>query len=326
MAVGIIAEYNPFHNGHIKQINWVKEHFPGEKIVVVMSDKFSQRGELTVVPFSIRKKYAKKYGVNKVIKLKFEETVQAAHIFAYNAVMKLYKAKVDKIVFGSESNNPDSMLYCAKVMKEKHNEFSFALLQKMKKSGLSYPKAVSEVMKELVGESFEMPNDILGFEYIKVIVYNNLPIKIYTLRREVGYHSDKVVDEFASASYLRKLIYQGQDIRAYSPMTFKKVPRTTASLYWKFQKIMNHTSLKKIKRIPLISEGIENLLKKNITYPTYESFVEACTSKRYTASRIQRIIAWILNRKWKKTSNRKVKKIIKIHKKEETQNIESKSR
>ncbi|UUD34948.1 nucleotidyltransferase [Mycoplasmopsis caviae] len=317
MAVGIIAEYNPFHNGHIKQLNWVKEHFPGEKIIVVMSDKYSQRGELIVAPFGQRKKIAKKYGVDKVLKLKFEEGVQAAHIFAYNAVMKLYRAKVDKIVFGSESNDPDSMLYCAKIMKEKHSEFSHLLMQKMKKSGLSYPRAVSEVMNELVGESYQLPNDILGFEYIKVIVDNNLPIKVHTLRREVGFHSEEVVDEFASASYLRKLIYQGQDISTFSPMRFKKTPATISSLYWKFQKIMNKVPLKKIKRVPLVSEGIENLLKKNIVHPTYESFIEACTSKRYTASRIQRIVAWILNKKWKKQSNRKLLQIIKHHKKEE---------
>ncbi|MDK2819335.1 MAG: nucleotidyltransferase family protein, partial [Mycoplasmataceae bacterium] len=105
MSVGIIAEYNPFHNGHIYQINYIKKNFPGEKIIVVMSGDYVQRGELAIAPFEIRKETALKFGIDEVIELPFEFVNQAAHIFAQNAVAILEERKISKLIFGSETNN-----------------------------------------------------------------------------------------------------------------------------------------------------------------------------------------------------------------------------
>lgn len=296
MSVGIVVEYNPFHNGHIRQINWIKNNFPNEKIIVVMSDKYTQRGELAVASFSKRAKIAKKYGVDKVLKLSFEETVQAAHIFAHNAIMKLYKkGKIDKLVFGSETNNVDLMITIAKGIKEKEKEF-FELVKKYQKSEkISFPKASAMAINSLFGHNFTMPNDILAFEYIKIIVNNNLPIVPYAIERNIHYHSDETNDIYASASLLRKMIYANEDISYYSPMIFKKMPKQTADLYSLFQKkvIKNKD---KIKNIPVVSEGLENLIVKWVNEPSYNLFIENCTSKRYTSSRIKRIIAWVLEK------------------------------
>lgn len=307
MAVGIVVEYNPFHNGHIKQIEWVKENFPGEKIIVVMSDKFTQRGDLAVASFKERSKIAKKYGVDKVLKLSFEETCQAAHIFAYNAIMKLYtKGKIDKLVFGSETNDPSTMINIATILKNNEAKYYELIRQKQKQNKISFPKAAAEALKDLTGSSYEMPNDILGLEYVKVIINNNLPIKIFTLKRNVDFHSDVAQGEYASASFLRNKIYQGEDISQYSPMIFKKTPKNISDYYIKFQKKVLLLGKEKIKPIPVVSEGLEDLLFKHINMPTYECFVDACTSKRYTSSRIKRIMAWVLN--YKNTTIKKITK------------------
>ncbi|QSB07641.1 nucleotidyltransferase [Mycoplasma tauri] len=294
MPVGIIAEYNPFHNGHIKQLNWIKEKFPNEKIIVIMTNKVTQRGELAVSSFRLRKKIAKKYGVSKVIKLSFEESTQAAHIFANNAILKLYKkGKIDKLVFGSESNNVENMINIAKILVNNEKSYFAKVREFQKRDKISYPKASALAIKELSGTNFEMPNDILGFEYIKAIVRHNLPIKPYSIKRNVDFHSLETNENYASATLLRKLIYSGKSILNYSPLTFKKIPKQMGDFYHKLQKkIIKYKD--KIKKIPVVSEGIENLLAKNIHMPTYDLFIESCTSKRYTKSRIKRILAWIL--------------------------------
>lgn len=298
MAIGIVAEYNPFHNGHIRQINWIKEKFPNEKIIVVMSDKFTQRGDLSIASFNERAKIAKKYGVSKVLKLSFEDTCQAAHIFAHNAIMKLYtKGKIDKLVFGSESDDADNMFNLANFLRDHQEEFYTKTRSVQKNTKVSFPKACSIVLKEMTGQNFEMPNDILGFEYVKVIVNHNLPIKVYTIKRNINFHSMEPNNEFASASLLRKMIFNAEDISKYSPMVFKKTPKNIVDYYLNFQKKVLLLGKEKLKLIPVISEGLENLIFKNINIPTYDAFIDACTSKRYTSSRIKRIIAWVLKKK-----------------------------
>ncbi|VEU60717.1 Protein of uncharacterised function (DUF795) [Mycoplasmopsis bovigenitalium] len=297
MAIGIVAEYNPFHNGHIRQLNWIKENFPNEKIIVVMTDKFSQRGELTITSFAKRKAIAKKYGVNKVLKLNFEQGVQAAHIFAQNAIKKLYKAGVDKIVFGSESNDIEQMIFIAKTLKKNQQNFDQIIRKYIRKEKLAYPKAFSCALQELTGKNFTMPNDILGFEYIKTIIFNDYNITPYSLERNIAFHSETTIDNYASASLLRNKLRNNESISQFSPMKIKH-PRFIDKYYKKFIKILTNTNINKLKKVKLVSEGIENLLLKNANQPDYNSFVNACVSKRYTASRIKRIIAWILCKKW----------------------------
>ncbi|WP_029512589.1 nucleotidyltransferase [Mycoplasmopsis iners] len=297
--IGIVVEYNPFHNGHIRQLAWIKKEFPNEKIVIVMSDKFSQRGELIVAPFKQRKKIAKKYGVNKVLKLSLQEGVQAAHIFAKNAINKLYKYGINKLVFGSESNNPEQMIKLAQFLNNNQTNFDEKIRYNIKQAKLAYPKAYQMALENLSGQSFIKPNDILGFEYTKVIVNNNWPIKIFTLARNVDFHSQETNQNYASASLLRNMLLNNQDITYFSPMKIKKMPNME-KFYSKFKKIMSTSPLTKIKKIPLVSEGIENLFLKHLNCRTYNEFIENCTSKRYTASRIKRIMAWIVTKQWKK--------------------------
>ncbi|VEU78322.1 nucleotidyltransferase [Mycoplasmopsis columbinasalis] len=299
MAVGIVVEYNPFHNGHIRQLNWIKSNFPNEKIIVVMSEKYSQRGEIIVVPYKVRVKFAKKYGVDQVLPLTFEETVQAAHIFAKNAIQKLYAAGVDKLVFGSESNDVTKMKQLAANIITHKATLDTKIKHYIKAEKLGYPKAYALATKDIFGEAFEQPNDILGMEYIKYILENNLPIDIFTIKRNVEFHSLETTEHYASATFLRALIKQKGDLSPFSPLPNKFRDRTD-KFYRQFQKILTKTPIAKLQTIPLVSEGIENLLLKNVQIATYDKFVDTCTSKRYTRSKIKRIMAWIVEKKWAK--------------------------
>ena len=293
MPIGIIAEYNPFHNGHIYQIKKAKQKWPNEPIFVFMSGKYVQRGEIAIASFRKRKKAALKNGVNKVFKLPFECSTQAAHIFASKAVFLVNKKKVDKLFFGSETGSASKLLEIAKTIYQNEKEYN-KILKSFLKQGLSFPKSSNETLKKLMNKDVSLPNDILGLEYCKTIVQNNYPITPFALKREVPFHSDKVVKNIASATYIRKLILKNQDVSKYTPMTFNKKVKTIESKYFKFQKIVKKMSPFQLSSIKLVSEGMENLFKKNINCSTYEDFVDKCTSKRYTSSRIKRTMLYVL--------------------------------
>lgn len=293
VSVGIIAEYNPFHNGHIRQINYIKNNFPGEEIIVVMSGNYVQRGELAVASFEERKNIALKYGVNKVIEIPQKFVVQAAHIFAHEAVKLLNQQRVSKIVFGSETDDIKLFYEIANTIKDNLDSYNLNLKLNLK-NGNSFPKAVALTLEHLCGKSFTMPNDILGIEYVKAIVNNNYNIKAISIKRTIGFHSEMVKGNLTSATNLRKMIFQRQDISKYSPMIFKDIPKRIEDEYGLFQNIMKEKSLSEISKINLVSEGMENLFFKHIDEPDYDSFVSKVNSKRYTSSRIKRVILQIL--------------------------------
>lgn len=293
MSIGIIAEYNPFHNGHIYQLAEAKKRFPNENIIIIMSEKYVQRGEIAIASFEERKMMALKYGANKVVPLPFEFSTQAAHIFADGAVKIAYKEGVTKLFFGSESNDPQRLMLVAKAIKNNLDTYN-KTLKDFLKLGYSFPKAAAQALIKIVGHAIEMPNDILGLEYCKTIIDNNLPIEVFTLSRTVGFHSEVPNQEFASASYIREQIKLGKDVSKYTPMVFDKKIKTIEDHYPEFQKIVRDTPATELTKIALISEGMENLFKKNIDAPSYGAFVERTNSRRYTSSRIKRVMLHVL--------------------------------
>ncbi|WP_322941882.1 nucleotidyltransferase [Mycoplasmopsis canis] len=285
--IGIIVEYNPFHNGHIYQLKWIKNKFPDSKIIIAMSHKFSQRGEYICVSWWKRKQIAKKYGVSKFIKLKEHISTQAAHIFANEAVSLLNKAKIDYLVFGSETEDISVFIKVAKLLKENKTEYDILVKKYLKMGGNSFPKASALALSELTNENFDKPNDILGIEYVKSIINNDFKIQPVCLKRTIEFHSENTLNEFASASKIRQMIKEKQDISKYTPLKIKKI-KLIEDTYPKFQKFISKTPANKIAQYKLIDEGMENLFKKHINQPTYHDFIEACISKRYTRNRIKR--------------------------------------
>lgn len=293
MAVGIIAEYNPFHNGHIYQLKEAQKRFPGEEIIVILSEKYVQRGEIAVASFEERKKMALEYGATKVVPLPFEYSTQAAHIFASGAVKIANDNGVDKLFFGSESDDPKTLMLIANTIYKREDEYNKILKTKLKE-GLSFPKANALTLEELIGQSIVMPNDILGLEYCKSIVLNKYNIATHTLKRTVGFHSDEINNSFASATKLREMIYKGESIEKYSPMKITLPIERIEDYYGEFQKKVRESTPEELREITLISEGMENLFKKHIEMPTYNEFVNATNSKRYTSSRIKRVMLYVL--------------------------------
>lgn len=294
IRIGIIAEYNPFHNGHIYQINEIKKRWPNSKIIVSMSGKYVQRGQLAITTFEQRKKIALENGVDEVYELPFEYATQAAHIFAEGAIKQLNKHKIDLLVFGSETNQIDDFYLIAKAIKD-NEKYYYELIRSKMKEGISFPKANQLVLEKLINKSFSLPNDILGLEYVKAIVNNNFQIEAHCIKRVVDFNSDKIIDNITSATNIRKMIFaQDNSYKKYTPMIFESIPDKIENYYKDFQKIVVNSSNEELKQIKLISEGMENLFKKHIDAKTYEDFVNRTNSKRYTSSRIQRAMLYVL--------------------------------
>lgn len=294
LRIGIIAEYNPFHNGHIYQINEIKKRWPQSQIIVILSGKYVQRGELAIAPFEVRKNIALQNNVDEVYELPFEFATQAAHIFAQGAIKELSKHNIDYLVFGSETNDIDNFYLVAKTIKD-NNDLYYQKIKKAMKTGISFPKANQIVLEELIGKSFTLPNDILGLEYVKAIVNNNYSIKAFCIKRTNDFHSMIPSNNIASATYIRKLIFDNNlEYKQFTPMIFDKVPDRIENYYSNFQDIVKNTPNEELKKIKLISEGMENLFKKHIDASSYDEFVNRVNSKRYTSSRIKRAMLYIL--------------------------------
>ncbi|CAM9098449.1 nucleotidyltransferase [Mycoplasma marinum] len=295
MSIAIIAEYNPFHNGHIYQIKEAKKRWPNERIIIIMSGKYVQRGELAVASFEKRANIAKQYGADDVIELPFKFATQAAHIFARGAVHTAVNNGATKLFFGSESNNVDNLKLIANTI---HNNKSIynKTLKKYLKQGFSFPKSAAESLSELSGQNITLPNDILGLEYIKTIVEDKLEIEPHSLKRTIAFHSDESKEKFASASFIRKEIFAGNDVSQWTPMIFDKLPERIEEHYPTFQNIINKSTPEELRKCPLISEGMENLFKKHIDAKTFEEFVDRTNSRRYTSSRIKRVMLYLLLR------------------------------
>ncbi|WP_173402251.1 nucleotidyltransferase [Metamycoplasma canadense] len=298
LKIGLIAEFNPFHNGHIFLLNKIKEKYPNSKIIVALSSNYTQRGEIALVPFTKRKKICKKFGVNKVIKLDFETSTQAAHIFAKGSIEKLKKLKIDLLFFGTtDTDDINKYINATKTISKNIDLYN----QKVKyflKQGRSFIYSCYEALKDFISEE-NIPQDILGFEYTKYIINNNLNIKLDCIKRSIAHSNTETNGVYASGTKLRSMIKENKDISLFSPLKIKKFKKIE-NTYLKFKKIVKKMSTTKLSKIALMSEGMENLFKKNIEAKSYDEFIQLCTSKRYTSSRIKRVYLYVLKKKYKK--------------------------
>ena len=165
-SVGIICEYNPFHNGHLYHLQKVKEMFPNLPIVLILAGNFTQRGIPSILDKWDKTEIALHYGIDLVIELPFSFATQSADIFAYGAIRLLSLLQVDYLVFGSESNNIEQLTKLLPIVNSaKYQE----LVRIYQKQGNNYPTSLNLALKELAGFSLTTPNDLLGFSYIKEI-------------------------------------------------------------------------------------------------------------------------------------------------------------
>ena len=292
-AVGIIAEYNPFHNGHLYHLNKVKELYPNHTIVLIMSGNFTQRGDVSIIDKWKKTEIAKKLGIDLIIELPFPFATQSADYFSYGAITLLEHLQVERVIFGSESNNVEDLEAIAS--SQLNNDDFDKLVKIYSKFGHNYPTSLSLALKDLTGKIITTPNDLLGISYIKTIKENNYKIIPETIQRTSSYH-DEDLTEHSSATAIRKALKENKNVTNY-------IPETTKEYLTNLHFIEDYFPLLKYKIITekdlsiyqTVDEGIDQLIKKEILNSTsYEDLVTKLKSKRYTYNKITRMLLHIL--------------------------------
>ena len=199
--IGLIAEYNPFHNGHLYQINKIKEKYPDSILIVVVSSSFTQRGDVSILDKWTKTQIALDNGIDIVVELPYVYATQSSDIFANGAVTILNKLGIDTLVFGTESDNIDTIASIAEL--QLNNQEYDNLVKKYLKEGLNYPTATNKAVMKLSGIKIDTPNDLLALSYIKEVKKLNKDINIINIKRTNSYHSFSVEDNIASATAIR---------------------------------------------------------------------------------------------------------------------------
>ncbi len=293
-SVGIIAEYNPFHNGHLYHINKIKEKYPNDTIILIMSGNFTQRGDTSIIDKWKKTNIALKAGVDLIIELPYPFATQSADYFSYGAITLLEKLKVEKFVFGSESDNLED-IKCIASEQLSNPEFD-NLVKIYSKLGKNYPTALSLALQDLTGKTIKEPNDLLAISYIKTIIKNNYKIEPIPIKRTNNYHNKDLETSISSATAIRNAIKEKIDIK-------NQVPNYVLPYLTNFHFIEDYFPLLKYKIITendlsiyhTVDEGLDKVLKKEIiSAKTYQEFIEKIKSKRYTYNKISRMLIHIL--------------------------------
>ena len=294
-----IAEYNPFHLGHLKHVEYIKTVLNAEKVVVIMSGNFTQRGEPAVLDKFTRAKHAILAGADLVIELPTVFATANAEVFATGAINIINSLGIfDGICFGVESGTKDEYIALAKELSDESKEYKKALKEKLD-GGISLAKAKFEALKslgkkELNPDLINSPNNVLALEYVKALIKSKSNIEIFPMLRD-GDHNDKTLKKkVTSATSIRETLklsgkrklkknlppFVYKDLKDY-PYAFDKL--TVASAI--------SSSAEELKKIADCSEGLENRIKAfSKDNHTIESLVDKVSTKRYTATRIRRIL------------------------------------
>ncbi len=279
--VGTIVEYNPLHTGHIYAIEEIKKQSQADVLVAVISGNFTMRGDLSLFDKFEKTRQALRAGIDLVIELPFVCAVQNADFFANNAIQLLHLAHVSEVWIGSEANNPS--LYDAYYQKWLEPE-SQKKIKELIALGKSYKEATASIIQL-------SSNDILGFSYYKAIQKNNLPISLHTIKR-IGSFDSLKAEQFASAYAIRSdLSLMNTYCPPYVQSKFIR-DKTLLFPFLKYQ-IMN-SSINDLRNIGFVEEGLEHKVKEIFAFASIDAFVEYLSTKRYTKSRIQRMLAYIL--------------------------------
>ena len=295
--IGIVCEFNPFHCGHKHLIDTVKKD--GDTLVCVMSGNFVQRGEPAIFPKEIRVAAALKNGADIVLELPFIYATASAEFFCENAVRILENFGCDTLAFGSECGDISTLKKAAEIIA--NPDFDGKIKSYLEK-GVSYPTAREMAVRNFSdGTCISLPNDILAVEYIKAINKNGYKIKPVTVKREgAGYNSLDDKESFASATLLRKMICESNDISRFIPENTRDIYKRAADDGRVIDKNKYELAALSLLRSKIdciddntayMSEGLENRVKSAIsTETTLDGIFDAAKTKRYTHSRIRRAV------------------------------------
>lgn len=290
--IGIICEYNPFHYGHKYHINEIKKMYPDSIIILVMSGPFTQRGDASIINKWDKARIALDNNVDLVIELPFVFATQGADIFSHGAIEILKYLKVDKLVFGSESNNIRELKDLA--MSALNNKAYDILVKDYLSKGVNYPTALSKALSDLNGTIINTPNDLLGLCYIKEIIKQKANIEPISIKRTNDYHDKELKDFITSATSIREGIKNKQSIVKYLPNNvIEYINNVFIDDY--FDLIKYKILTEDISNIQTVDEGIENRIKKYIYVSnSLEELINNVKTKRYTYNKLKRMFLHIL--------------------------------
>ena len=274
-TIGIISEYNPFHKGHLHHINEIKKENP-DLIIGVISSSLTMRGDLSIINKFIKTKEALDAGIDIVIELPLAYAMQRADIFANNTVSILNLCNVNEIIIGSEENNIG--LYEDIYL---NNECNIDKTKSLKENSISLSNLDS--------------NDTLGYFYYKTIKDNKFDIQLKTIKRIGGAYKDKSLDDnIASASAIRANI---DSFEKYVPPFVscdKDYILDENKLFPLLKYKILSSTLSELNKIFFVDEGIEYKLKDIKDYDNLDDFISYLSNKKYTKTRMKRMLMYIL--------------------------------
>lgn len=310
---GIVAEYNPFHNGHFYQVSQTKSQTNCDALVAVISGNFSQRGESTITDKYTRTKMALLNGIDLVLELPVPVATASAERFAQGAISIFEQSQIVTLLsFGSECGNISLLNHIATTIVEQQNAIDL-LIKPYLKQGLSYPKAREQALFELVStaitsdtdqllDALKSPNNILGIEYLKALTQSHSSIKPFTIKRKgSNYHDSNITGNIASATAIRQAIYTDSvhhldsmptsASNLLNPHILPSMEKLSTFLHFKLM-FSNIEELYATWDIP--ADLIRTFTKHIQDYPSYHELVKRATSKTYTKATVQRSLLRLL--------------------------------
>lgn len=293
-AVGMVVEYNPFHNGHRYHLQQAKKISGADVTVAVMSGNFTQRGEPTIVDKWSRARTAVMNGVDLVIELPVFYAVQPAHRFAGGALSLLNALGVDSIVFGSEHPEWD-FAHLVKA-EEAFNQESF------NKYNATYATQFNQQLKEQTGVTLIDPNDILAFAYTKAKINQGYHFELLPIKRQgSNYHDQQIKGKIASASAIRQAISEKGDYRQAVPQvmgdilaTINNIPSWT-ELYPLLRNQLIQAPISTLQSTYLMAEGLEYRMKEAAQRSLdFNSFMKFTKTKRYMYAHLLRVCLYTI--------------------------------
>lgn len=307
-AVGLVTEYNPFHNGHLHHLRESLRVTGAEASVAVMSGHFLQRGEPAMVNKWVRTEMALAAGVDLVFELPFAFACNSAPHFAMGAVQSLNAlGVVDSLCFGSEAGELAQLDRVASVLIERQGELERLTAGRLR-DGVSYPAARSSVvagfLPDLPPDILASPNNILGIEYLKALRSSGSQLVPYTIKRlGAGYHDTDVTTRVASATGIRKMIAEGQDVDFWLPEPCRQILNEALQggrhldAGRLFVALQSHLlqEPEMFRDVYLVDDGIDRRISlAALQAGSFADLVAEVKSRQWTQTRIQRIMMYLL--------------------------------
>ncbi len=313
MVLGIIAEYNPFHNGHLYHLLKSKELTKDDYCITIIGGNFTQRGEASLIDKWTKAEMALANGADLVLELPTLYATSSAENFAEGAIRILSSLKIiDNLSFGAETNNLNKLNIVANTLYKEPKEYKSLLHEDLEK-GLSFPKARENALVKFLNDSsysliLSEPNNILAIEYLKALKkYKSTINPLLIHRKKSGHLTKEYTGQITSASAIRNMIQLNRTRNLKNALTPASYTILADEMnkghfvpnMYAFEKTIIYNlrkmTLDNIRKLPDVSEGLENIIKKAaVSCNSIDEFINIASSKRYTETRLKRILLYSL--------------------------------